>query len=67
MSFQQMLDEPADFCRAVLTIAIDLNRYFIAMQCSKAISGLHRPANTEIKWQAHDRHARRHLADGVIG
>ena len=67
MPFQQVLDEPADFRRAMLPIAVDLNRYFIAMQCSKAISGLHRPANTEIKWQAHNRHARRHLPDGVIG
>ena len=61
------LDEAADFRRPVLAVAIHLHRHVISVQGGIAISRLHRAADPKIERQADHRHARRHLADGVVG
>lgn len=63
----EALDEAADFRRPVLAVAIHLHCHVISVQGGIAISRLHRAADPKIERQADHRHARRHLADGVVG
>jgi hypothetical protein len=63
----EALDEPPDFGRAMLAVAVHLHRHVITMQGGIAIAGLHRAADPKIKWQAHDHNTDRHLPNGVVG
>ena len=50
-----------------LPTAVELYRDVVVMLARVQVPGLHRAADPKIERQADHRHARRHLADGVVG
>jgi len=62
-----MIDKPLDFTGPMLAVTVHLDGNVIAVQGGVAITGLHRPADSEIKWQTDDGGVRRYLAKRVIG
>ena len=65
--FEQMVHQAADFGRTVLSVSVHLDGQVVPVQCRIAVARLHRAADAEVKWQAHDRNAGGNLPNRVVG
>lgn len=63
----QLIDQSPDFSGSMLTVAINLHGYVIAMQGGVTIARLHRATNAQVERKAYNRRLGRDLAQGVIG
>lgn len=64
---EQMVHEPADLGRSVLSVSVHLNGQVVPVQRGISVAGLHRPADAQIERQAHDRNVGGNLTNRVVG